>query len=121
MSMDFIFGLPRDRAGHNGIVAFVCRLSKMVRLAAVKDSVTAHETAQLFLEHVFRHHGLPETLVSDRDPRFTSSFWKHLFRLIGSKLAMSTADHPQTDGQTERVNRVLEDTLRFVCAHEPRS
>ncbi|POM75970.1 Pol protein [Phytophthora palmivora] len=64
---------------------------------------------------------LPETIVSDRDPRFTGAFWDTLFQLLGTKLTMSTADHPQTDGQTERVNRVLEDTLRSICAEAPRS
>ncbi|KAE9015814.1 hypothetical protein PR001_g14800, partial [Phytophthora rubi] len=92
---------------------------KMVRLAAVRKSVTAPQAAQLFVDNVFRNHGLPEAFVSDRDPRFVSHFWQHLFRLLGTRLDMSTADHPQTDGQTERVNRVLEDILRSVCAAEP--
>ncbi|KAE9272570.1 hypothetical protein PR003_g30164 [Phytophthora rubi] len=91
----------------------------MVRLAAVRKSVTAPQAAQLFVDNVFRNHGLPEAFVSDRDPRFVSHFWQHLFRLLGTRLDMSTADHPQTDGQTERVNRVLEDILRSVCAAEP--
>ncbi|POM63369.1 Pol protein [Phytophthora palmivora] len=98
MSLDFVV-----------ILVFVCRLSKMVHLAP------------LFLDSVFRYHGLPETIVSDPDPRFTGSFWDTLFQLLGTKLTMSTADHPQTDGQTERVNRVLEDTLRSICAEAPRS
>ncbi|POM63375.1 Reverse transcriptase [Phytophthora palmivora] len=59
--------------------------------------------------------------VSDRDPRFTGAFWDTLFQLLGTKLTMTTADHPQTDGQTERVNCVLEDTLRSICAEAPRS
>ncbi|POM79408.1 Pol protein [Phytophthora palmivora] len=62
-----------------------------------------------------------ETIVSERDPRFTGALWDTLFQLVGTKLTMSTADHPQTDGQTERVNRVLEDTLRSICAEAPRS
>ncbi|KAE8991837.1 hypothetical protein PR002_g20730 [Phytophthora rubi] len=117
--MDFIFELPADARGHTGILVFVCRLSKMVRLAAVRKSVTAPQAAQLFVNNGFRHHGLPEAFVSDRDPWFVSHFWQHLFRLLGTRLDMSTADHPQTDGQTERVNRVLEDILRSVCAAEP--
>ncbi|KAE9267376.1 hypothetical protein PF001_g30107 [Phytophthora fragariae] len=91
----------------------------MVRLAVVRKSVTAPQAAQLFVDNVFRNHGLPAAFVSDRDPRFVSHFWQHLFRLLGTRLDMSTADHPQTDGQTERVNRVLEDILRSVCAAEP--
>ncbi|KAE9300795.1 hypothetical protein PR003_g22672 [Phytophthora rubi] len=74
VSMDFIFELPADARGHTGILVFVCRLSKMVRLAAVRKSVTAPQTAQLFVDNVFRHHGLPEAFVSDRDPRFVSHF-----------------------------------------------
>ncbi|GMG18058.1 unnamed protein product [Phytophthora fragariaefolia] len=119
VSMDFIFELPADARGPTGILDFVCRLSKMVRLAAVRKSVTAPQVAQLFVDNVFRHHGLPEAFVSDRDPRFVSHFWHHLFRLLGTRLDMTTADHSQTDGQTEQVNRVLEDVLRSVCAAEP--
>ena len=119
VSMDFIFDLPADRHGHTGIMVFVCRLSKVVRFVEVRRSVTAPQAAQLFIDHVFRHQGLPESFVSDRDPCFVSVFWQRLFRLMGTRLDMSTADHPQTDGQTERVNRVLEDVLRSVCVDEP--
>ncbi|KAE8996085.1 hypothetical protein PR002_g19431 [Phytophthora rubi] len=115
MSMDFIFKLPADARGHTGILVFVCRLSKMMWLAAVRKSAAA----QLFVDNGFHNHSLPEAFVSDRDPRFVSNFWQHLFRLLGTRLDMSTADHPQTDGQTERVNRILEDILRSVCATEP--
>ncbi|KAE9164551.1 hypothetical protein PF005_g29984 [Phytophthora fragariae] len=110
--MDFIFGLPRDAEGRTGVLVFVDRFSKMVHLAPVAAEVTADESAELFLDLVFRHHGLPESIVSDRDPRFTSAFWTRLFALLGTRLLMSTAAHPETDGQTERVNRVLEDVLR---------
>ncbi|POM73701.1 Pol protein, partial [Phytophthora palmivora] len=92
-----------------------------VHLAPVRDKVTGKQAAQLFQDSVFCYHGLPETIVSDRDPRFTGAFWDTLFQLLGTKLTMSTADHPQTDGQTERVNCVLEDTLRSICAEAPRS
>ncbi|POM78877.1 Polyprotein [Phytophthora palmivora] len=121
MSLDSVFGLPTDDKGNTGILVFVYRLSKMVHLAPVRDKITGKQAAQLFLDSVFRYHGLPETIVSDRDPRFTGAFWDTLFQLLGTKLTMSTADHPQTDGQTECVNRVLEDTLRSICAEAPRS
>ncbi|KAE8964889.1 hypothetical protein PR002_g28847 [Phytophthora rubi] len=110
--MDFIFGLPRDAEGRTGVLVFVDRFSKMVHLAPVAAEVTADESAELFLDLVFHHHGLPESIVSDRDLRFTSAFWTRLFALLGTRLLMSTAAHPETDGQTERVNRVLEDVLR---------
>ncbi|KAG3055509.1 hypothetical protein PI125_g25705 [Phytophthora idaei] len=121
MSLDFVFRLPADDRGNTGILVFVCRLSKMMHLAPVPDTVTGEHAARLFADGVFRHHGLPETFVSDRDPRFTAAFWQTLFQLLETRLHMSTADHPQTDGQTERVNRVLEDTLRSVCAVAPRT
>ena len=72
------------------------------------------------MDRVFRQHGLPDTIVSDRDPRFTGKFWKSVFAVLGTKLDMSTTDHPQTDGQTERANRVVEDILRSVCAETPK-
>ncbi|KAG3067451.1 hypothetical protein PI125_g23639 [Phytophthora idaei] len=121
MSLDFILGLPADGDGNIGILVFVCRLSKMVYLAAVRDTIAGEQAAKLFLDGVFRHPGLPETFVSDRDPRSTAAFWQTPFRSLGSRLHMSTAGHPQMDGQTERVNRVLEDTLRSVCAEAPRT
>ncbi|KAE8962615.1 hypothetical protein PR002_g29547 [Phytophthora rubi] len=112
VSMDFIFGLPRDAEGRTGVLVFVDRFSKMVHLDPVAAEVTADESAELFLDLVFHHHGLPESIVSDCDPRITSAFWTWLFALLGTRLLMSTAAHPETDGQTERVNRVLEDVLR---------
>ncbi|GMF82088.1 unnamed protein product [Phytophthora fragariaefolia] len=110
--MDFIFGLPPDNKRRTGIVVFVDRFSKMVHLAAVPAEVTAKQTARLFVDMVFRSHGMPIDIVSDRDPRFTARFWQEVFTLLGTQLSMSTADHPQTDGQTERVNPVLVDALK---------
>uniref|UniRef100_H3G6H7 Integrase catalytic domain-containing protein n=1 Tax=Phytophthora ramorum TaxID=164328 RepID=H3G6H7_PHYRM len=112
ISMDFVFGLPQDNKRRTGIVVFVDRFSKMVHLAAVSAEVTAKQTACLFVDMVFRHHGMPLDIVSDRDPRFTARFWQEVFTLLGTQLSMSTADHPQTDGQTERVNRMLVDTMK---------
>ncbi|KAE9263022.1 hypothetical protein PR003_g33310, partial [Phytophthora rubi] len=104
ISMDFVFGLPPDNKRRTGIVVFVDRFSKMVHLAAVPAEMTAKQTARLFVDMVFRHHAMPIGIVSDRDPRFTARFWQEVFELLGTQLSMSTADHPQTDGQTERVN-----------------
>ncbi|KAG3049695.1 hypothetical protein PI124_g21236 [Phytophthora idaei] len=84
----------------------------MVHLAAVPAEVTTVQTARLFVDMVFKHHGTPLDIVSDRDPRFTARFWQEVFTLLGTQLSMSTVDHPQTDGQTERVNRVLGDLLK---------
>ncbi|KAE9269943.1 hypothetical protein PF001_g29005 [Phytophthora fragariae] len=112
VSMDFIFGLPPDAEGRTGVLVFVDRFTKMVHLIPGSDTVTAAETAAHFIDCVFRYHGLPESIVSDRDPRFTSAFWSSLFQLLGTKLSMSTAAHPETDGQTERVYWVVEDVLQ---------
>ncbi|GMG18118.1 unnamed protein product [Phytophthora fragariaefolia] len=118
--MDFVFGLPPDAAGNTGVVVFVDRLIKMAHLAAVLDTIDGEGTAALFLDRVFGQHSLPEAVVSDRDPRFTGKFWTSFYAVLGTRLDMSTADHPQTDGQTERVNRVVEDVLRSVCAETPK-
>jgi hypothetical protein len=112
ISMDFTFGYPKDKQGRTGILVFVDRFSKMVHLVPVSPSVTAEETASIFLDTVFRLHGMPESIVSDRDPRFHAAFWRSLFQQCGTQLLMSTAAHPESDGQTERVNRVLGDILR---------
>jgi len=120
VSLDFIFGLPKDTQNRTGILVFVCRLSKMIHLVPVKESVTAKQCARIFMDTIFRLHGLPKTLVSDRDPRFTAAFWSELFKLLGTDLAMSTAAHPQTDGQTERANRVVEDVLRGMASEHPK-
>ncbi|KAG2836446.1 hypothetical protein PC129_g13219 [Phytophthora cactorum] len=119
ISMDFVFGLPKDKAGNTGIVIFVDRLSKMAHLAAVPDTIDGEGTASLFLDRVFRQHGLPEAIVSDRDPRFTAKLWKSLFQVLGTRLDMSTADHSETDSQTEHVNLVAEDILRSVAGFTP--
>ncbi|KAG3101110.1 hypothetical protein PI124_g9061 [Phytophthora idaei] len=118
--MDFVFGLPKDKVGNTGIVVFVDRLSKMAHLAAVPDTIDGEGTALLFLDRVFRQHGLPEAIASDGDPRFTEKFWMSLFQVLGTRLDMSTADHPQTDGRTERVNSVVVEILRSLCAEVPR-
>ncbi|KAG3195861.1 hypothetical protein PC128_g8146 [Phytophthora cactorum] len=120
ISMDIVFGLSKDKAGNTGVVVFVDRLSKMAHLAAVPDTIDDEGRALLLLDRVFRQHGFPEAIVSDRDPRFTAKCWMSLFQVLGTRLDMSTADHPQTDGQTERVNRVVEDILRSVCTEAPR-
>ena len=117
VSMDFIIQLPKTRGGNDAIVVFVDMFSKMVHFAPTKTTATAPDTARLFFDHVFRLHGLPKAIVSDRDAKFTSKFWQTLFQTLGTKLAMSTAFHPQTDGQTERANRTLEDMLRAFTGY----
>jgi transposase InsO family protein len=112
ISMDFITQLPVTKHGHDAILVVVDVLSKMVHFIPTKTNATAPQMAKLFFDHIFRLHGLPKSIISNRDPKFTSGFWKTLFKTTGVKLAMSTAFHPQTDGQTERANRTLEDMLQ---------
>jgi hypothetical protein len=118
VSMDFITQLPPTKAGWDAIVVFVDTFSKMIHLVPTKTTATAPETALLFFNNVVKLHGLPKSIVSDRDAKFTSKFWKTLFQTLGTKLAMSTAFHPQTDGQTERANRTLEDMLRAFVGYQ---
>ena len=112
VTLDLITQLPKTKSGNDAIVVFVDKLSKMVHYVATTTDVDAVKLADLFISQVVRLHGIPESIVSDRDSRFTSSFWKSLWDQLGTKLHMSTAFHPQSDGQTERANRTLEEGLR---------
>ena len=112
ISMDFIVGLPRVQRGYNAIWVIVDRLTKLAHFIPVKDSTTSDQLAQIYIREIVRLHGVPKTIVSDRDSRFVSAFWNSLQRSLGTRLAFSTAYHPQTDGQTERTNQVIEDMLR---------
>ena len=114
ISLDFMMPLPMTRAGYDGILVIVDRLSKMMHCFPVHTTITGAGTAKIYLDHIFRHYGLPRSIVSDRDPRFNSVFWKELWRLLGTRLAMSVSNHPQTDGQTERANRTLQDILKSM-------
>lgn len=112
VSMDLITALPRSRSGKDAIVVFVDKLTKMVHYVATSTTVTAPQLATIFMREVVRLHGVPESILSDRDPRFTANFWRAFWFQLGTTLTMSTAYHPQTDGQTERANRTLEEMLR---------
>ncbi|KAL0549730.1 hypothetical protein IC582_014217 [Cucumis melo] len=117
VSMDFITGLPRTLKGFTVIWVVVDRLTKSAHFVPGKSTYTASKWAQLYMSEIVRLHGVPVSIVSDRDARFTSKFWKGLQTAMGTRLDFSTAFHPQTDGQTERLNQVLEDMLR-ACALE---
>ena len=118
MGMDLITQLPRTERGHDAIVVFIDRLTKMVHLVPTVTAVGAEEFARLFVRNVWRLHGVPKEIVSDRDPRFTSAFWREVCRLLGTKQSMSTAFHPQSNGQTERTNSTLEAMLRHYVSRE---
>ena len=110
--MEFIFGLAPDSKDGTCILVFVDEFSKMTYLDTVKAATAAVENAVHFVDTVFRHHGLHEKIVSDREPRFPLAFGMSLFELFGKKLHLATAAHPETDGKTDRVNQVLEHQLR---------
>jgi hypothetical protein len=110
--MDFIVSLPKSRSGFDAIVVFVCRLTKQIHAVPMHTESTASDVAKLLIREVVRHHGLPRSIVSDRDPRFIAHLWKTLWEILQTKLDMSTSYHPESDGQTERANRTLEDMLR---------
>ena len=105
--MDFLGPLPKSTKGDDMILVVVDRLTKMAKFIPTQSTVTSTQTADLFLQEVFRNHGLPLNIVSDRDPRFTAKFWEALQKALGVKLLMSTAAHPQTDGQAESTVKVI--------------
>ena len=102
--MDFVDGLPRLRKGNTGIWVVVDRLTKSAHFIPVKSKRTAPCLASVYIREIVRLHGVPSSIVSDRDPIFTSEFWKSLQEAVGTQLCLGTAYHPQTDGQTERVH-----------------
>ncbi|PWA71682.1 hypothetical protein CTI12_AA283380 [Artemisia annua] len=118
ISMDFITGLPLSK-GFTVIFVVVDRFSKYAHFAALPSSFNAHQLAEVFVDTIVKLHGIPKTIVSDRDPIFVSKFWTQLFKLSGTHLNHSTAYHPQTDGQTEVVNRGLEQYLRAMVTDRP--
>ena len=117
IGMDFVTSLPRTKKGFDAVLTFVDRLTKCVHFVPTSSSVSAKETADLYLCNVFRLHGLSRSIVCDRDPRFTAMFFQEVFSRLGVELKLSTSNHPQTDGCTERIHRVLGDVLRTFVNH----
>lgn len=119
VSMDFVEGLPTsDR--FNAILVIIDKFSKYGHFIPIHHPYTAIHIAKLFLDNVYKLHGLPRAIITDRDPIFTSTLWKELFKLTDTQLLMSSAYHPQMDGQTERLNQCLEGFLRCTVHSCPR-
>ena len=105
--MDFVTGLPRTLKGYNAVWVVVDRLTKSAHFLPIRWGISLEKLVELYLTEIVRLHGVPVSIVSDRDSRFTSRFWGSLQKAMGTKLHMSTAFHPQTDGQSERTIQTL--------------
>ncbi len=117
VSLDFIVDLPPCQ-GSDSLLVVVDRRTKMAHFIPCQKTVTAAEAANLYVREVFRLHGMPSSIVSDRGPQFVSRFWKRFWELLGTNVTLSTAYHPETDGQTERVNQVVEQYLRAFVNYQ---
>ena len=110
--MDFVTHLPRTSRKHDAVWVIVDRLTKSAHFLVVRMTFTLEEFCRLYVREIVRLHGVPVSIVSDRDPWFTAQFWKSFQKAMGTQLSMSIAFHPQTDGQSERTIKILEDMLR---------
>jgi transposase InsO family protein len=117
--MDFIVGLPRTTNGFDSIWVIIDRLTKIAHFLPVKTYYTVITYAKIYIARILSLHGIPKTIVSDRGPQFVSKFWEELHKSLGTKLLHSSAYHPQTSGQTKRVNQILEDMLRACVLEFP--
>jgi transposase InsO family protein len=115
IAMDFIVALPRTQSRYDSIWVIVDRLTKVAHFRPVKTTYSGLQLAELYMSRIVYLHGVPKKIVSDRGMPFTSRFWERLHEALDTHLCFSSAYHPQTDGQTERVNQILEDMLR-ACA-----
>jgi hypothetical protein len=121
IGMDFIVGLPRTQAGYDSIWVIVDRLTKVAQFIPVKTTYSGAKLGELYMSRIVCLHGVPKKIVSDRGSQFTYKFWEKLHESMDTKLNFSSAYHPQTDGQTERTNQILEDMLRAYALNYGKS
>ena len=119
--MDFVFGFPLTQRKHDSVWVIVDRLTKSAHFLSVHLDYSMDRLAELYVSGIVRLHGIPLSIVSDCDPRFTSRFWKELQSTLGTRLNFSTTFHPQTDGQSKSTIQALEDTLLGCVLDFPRS
>jgi transposase InsO family protein len=117
IAKDFIVGLPRTQSGYDSIWVIVDRLTKVAHFIPVKTTYSGPQLTELYMSRIVCLHGVLKKIVSDRGTHFTSKFWESLHETLDTQFCLSFAYHPQTDGQTERVNQILEDMLR-ACASQ---
>jgi hypothetical protein len=115
--MDFITDLPLVH-GYDTVLVMVDRFTKMAHFAPCAKTISAEATTDLFLKNVVRLHGVPDDVTSDRGPQFVSRFWRRLLQTLGTSVNLSSSHHPQTDGQTERVNQILEQYLQCSLSYQ---
>ena len=118
IAMDFVSGLPRTSAGIDAVWVIVVRLTKSAHFLPVNMEFPLEKLTMLYIKEVVRLHGVPSSIISDRDPRFTLGFWRSLHEALVTKLRLSSAYHPHTDGQSERTIQSLEDLLRACVIEE---
>ena len=110
--MDFITHLPKTKQGYDALLVMVDYLTKMIIFRPTYSTAIVVDTTKIFMNAIVRLHSLPRVVVLDRDTKLTSSFWREVFKIRGTTLAMSFGFHPQTYGQTERANQSIEEMLR---------
>jgi transposase InsO family protein len=121
IAMDFIVGLPRTQSGYDSIWVIVDRLTKVAHFIPIKTTYSRLQLTELYMSRIICLHGVSKKIMSDRGTQFTSKFWERLHETLDTQLRFSSAVHPQTNGQTERVNQMLEDMLRACTLQYERS